>query len=399
MPSLRITVIDHDTSDRLQHCTSRLPVRVGRDQSNDLVLPHAYVARWQAVVTVHEDRVFLVMLGASNPLRRRGKALPVGVQVEIDHEDILTLGSLEMLVKIIGPSSCAQQVVHAGPQNPDEGAEVAGVVDEMPGPEASALARVRAAIPHLSALHRRATRSIASWEALCADEMGRIRGDSTDAEAAKGLLRDQITALGPLSERARLPAGPELQSAVGMLGELALELTPNSPPPSDEMTIRRFLGRTATTVRALAAITVELQQIWADERARLGIDPRGNTGPLHLNVTELIEGMVDPRAERPLTDEALVEAAVGLQDHVRSIVRSAETAALDMVSRLAPATFSRDRGSGLLPWRGASAWRAYRGTYSALCGDDGELAPITLRELLRDAYVREVGTHNRRSRS
>ncbi len=398
MPSLRITVIDHDTSARRQHSTSQLPVRVGRDPSNDLVLPHAYVARWQAVVTVQEDRVFLVMLGASNPLRRKGQALPVGVQVEIDRDDILTLGSLEMHVKTIRPGD-VEQVVHSGPKNPDEGAEVAGVAEALPDSEASALMRARAAIPHLSALHRRAAHSIASWHTLCDDELGRIRDDARDAEAARSLLRDQITALGPLSERARLPPGPELLSAVGMLGELALELTPNSPPPSDEVTIRRFLSRTAATVRALAAIAVELQRIWADERTRLGVSSVGRNGPLHLSVTELVERMVDPHAERPLSDEALVEAAVGLQDHVRSLVRSAETAALDMVSRLAPAAFDRDRGSGLLPWRAASAWRAYRGTYHALCGDGGELAPITLRELLRDAYTREVQPRGSQSRS
>ncbi|HGG56980.1 MAG TPA: FHA domain-containing protein [Nannocystis exedens] len=399
VPSLRITVIDHDTSARRQHSTSQLPVRVGRDLSNDLVLPHAYVARWQAVVTVQEGRVFLVMLGASNPLRRKGKALPVGVQVEIDRDDILTLGSLEMHIKTIRPGSGAEQVVHSGPPSPDEAAEVAGVAEVLPDSEASALMRARAAIPHLTALHRRAVRSIASWETLCDDELGRIRDDTRDAKAAKNLLRNQIAVLGPLSERARLPPGPELLSAIGMLGELALELMPNSPPPSDEVTIRRFLSRTAATVKALAAIIVELQRIWADERTRLGIDSTGSTGPLHLSVTELIEGMVDPHAEQQLSDDALIDAAVGLQDHVRSLVRSAETAALDMVSRLAPAAFNRDRGGGLLPWRAASAWRSYRGTYQTLCGKSGELAPNTLRELLRDAYAREVDTRGNQGRS
>ncbi|MCA9658278.1 MAG: hypothetical protein KC486_08035, partial [Myxococcales bacterium] len=199
--------------------------------------------------------------------------------------------------------------------------------------------------------------------------------------------------LGGARPRGLPPLTEERLSAIGLVGELALELAPSRPPPSDAATIRRFLSRVAASLKAFAAITVELQRIWADERRRLGVEAatvRGErSGPLELEATELVAAMVDPGVAEPLAGEAVLDAAVGLQDHVRGLIRCAEEAGCELVGRLAPGRFVASRAGVLTPWRGAAAWRAYRETYRSLCGDDGdaERAAETLRDVLRERYA------------
>ncbi|MEZ4379867.1 MAG: type VI secretion system-associated FHA domain protein, partial [Nannocystaceae bacterium] len=196
------------------------------------------------------------------------------------------------------------------------------------------------------------------------------------------------------------PLTQERISAVGLVGELALELAPSRPPPSDAATIRRFLGRVAASLKALAGITVELQRIWADERRRLGIDAVGERSgtPLELEAAELVAAMVDPGVATPLAGEAVLDAAVGLQDHVRGLLRCTEEAAGELLGRLAPTHFAA-RASALTPWRGAAAWGAYRESYRRLCGEGGEEERVaaSLRGIVRERYARMFAARDERS--
>ena len=395
MPSLWITVTDHESGERHQHRAFSSPVRVGRDQSNDLVLRAAYVARWQAVLSFTEERLSVVLLGAANPLRHDTNPLSPGIQTELSPTDVLTLGSLEIRLRLCPEESRPAQVTRAGPPSPDEGATLEGSIDpedREDRPDTSPLAILRRRIPALCELHRSAALALHAWEAGCAAEFDRLAAaQGPEALAAETLLRDQVASLGPLLESWRPPPGPELLSARGLAQGLALELAPDRPPPRDEATIRDFFRRVAGALRSLATIAVELQRIWADERNHLGIrSPPDDPGLLDLSARELVEHMLDPTANQARTDAALVGAAVGLQDHVRALIRAAQRAALDLTARLAPPSFDRSGAATLIPWRGAAAWRSYRDVYDALCGAEGERSAETLRELMRAAYTREV---------
>ena len=404
MPSLWITVTDHESGERHQHRAFTSPVRVGRDQSNDLVLTAAYVARWQAVLSFTEESLSVVLLGAANPLRHGAKPLSPGVQTELASTDALTLGSLELRLRLCPEESRSPQVTRAGPPSPDEGAALQGSIDPAPGElgdpgdrDTSPLAGIRRRIPALCELHRSAVLALEAWEAGCAAEFDRLAASRCpESIAAETLLRDQLASLGPVLESWRPPPGPELLSARGLAQELALELAPDLPPPRDEATIRDFFRRVAGALRSLATMAVELQRIWADERNHLGVrSPADDLGLLDLSARALIERMVDPSADQARTDAAVVGAAVGLQDHVRALVRSAQRAALDLTARLAPPSFDRSGAATLIPWRGAAAWRSYRDVYNALCGREGERSAETLRELMRAAYAREVESTDR----
>lgn len=399
MPSLRITVIDHQEGARRQHRVFRSPLRIGRDPSNDLVLGEPFVARWQAVVTFDAETLTICVLSASNPLRRGGRALVTGSQVRLEAREVLTLGSLELRIEHRPEEGAAIARVRAGPACPEDGATIAGPEPDPPGVRESAAERARAALLRLRAEHLRVGAAIRAWEDDCARALADLEADARDpgADAAAGLLRRELAALDPFGggagPRGLPPLTEERLSAIGLVGELALELAPSRPPPSDAPTIRRFLSRVAASLKSFAAITVELQRIWADERRRLGVAEAGGRagmrGPLELEAAELVAAMVDPGVAEPLAGEAVLDAAVGLQDHVRGLIQCAEEAGSEVVGRLAPVRFGDSRRGALTPWRGAAAWRAYRETYRSLCGEegDGERVVETLRDVLRERYA------------
>jgi len=63
---LRISVfneVDQTTTDLL---FSRFPVRVGRNRLNDLVLNHAYVSQWHAVIGFDKNKLSIAQVGSTN---------------------------------------------------------------------------------------------------------------------------------------------------------------------------------------------------------------------------------------------------------------------------------------------------------------------------------------------
>ncbi|MEZ4385229.1 MAG: FHA domain-containing protein, partial [Nannocystaceae bacterium] len=199
MPSLRITVIDHQQGSRRQHRCSSSPLRIGRDPSNDLVLAEPFVARWQAVLRFDAEGLTICVLSGSNPLRRGGRPLATGSQIELGAREVLTLGTLELRLDHRPEEGAAVGPVRSGPPHPEEGAMITGPEPAASGPVA-AVERAKAALERLRAEHLRVAAATRAWDEDCDRALAALERDVGDpsADAAAALLRRELAALGSL---------------------------------------------------------------------------------------------------------------------------------------------------------------------------------------------------------
>jgi pSer/pThr/pTyr-binding forkhead associated (FHA) protein len=82
---VEITVVED--GEIKQSTFARLPIRLGRDPSCDLVLSHPFVSRCHARVEARGDEVFLIDDGSANGLVHRGARLAPHTPVRIGPED------------------------------------------------------------------------------------------------------------------------------------------------------------------------------------------------------------------------------------------------------------------------------------------------------------------------
>lgn len=72
------------------------PVRIGRNQLNELVLNEPFVSQWHAVVRFDEHKIRYVDLGSTNGTMMNGRRLARHVQVEVDPQVDLRIGPVQL---------------------------------------------------------------------------------------------------------------------------------------------------------------------------------------------------------------------------------------------------------------------------------------------------------------
>jgi predicted component of type VI protein secretion system len=72
------------------------PVRIGRNQLNELVINEAFVSQWHAVVRFDEHKIRYVDLGSTNGTTLNGRRLARHMQVEVDPQTDLRIGPIQL---------------------------------------------------------------------------------------------------------------------------------------------------------------------------------------------------------------------------------------------------------------------------------------------------------------
>lgn len=98
---VRITVyneVDGKTTDLLFR---QLPVRIGRNTLNDLVLNHPYVSQWHAVIGFQRAQLVLMQVGSSNKVQVGGRRLGVNEEVRVTGQEAIRIVPFRLNVQTI----------------------------------------------------------------------------------------------------------------------------------------------------------------------------------------------------------------------------------------------------------------------------------------------------------
>ena len=96
MLPLLVRITNTTTGEAEHSAFASSPVRIGRNQLNELVLNEPFVSQWHAVVRFDNEKVRYVDLGSTNGSTMAGQRLPRHVQVEVDSQSDLRIGPIQL---------------------------------------------------------------------------------------------------------------------------------------------------------------------------------------------------------------------------------------------------------------------------------------------------------------
>ena len=96
MLPLLVRITNTQTGETEHSAFPSSPVRIGRNQLNELVLNEGFVSQWHAVVRFDEHKVRYVDLGSTNGTMLNGRRLARHMQVEVDPQSDLRIGPIQL---------------------------------------------------------------------------------------------------------------------------------------------------------------------------------------------------------------------------------------------------------------------------------------------------------------
>lgn len=378
MAALAVTVIDHHSRERTCHRFPASPVRIGRDPSNDLHLPHPFVSRWHAVVRFDPGAATLYVLGGGNGVIAGGKRLIAGATLQVAPRAVITLGPLELIVELHADEHAAD-LTHDTPLTGDH--------DDTVDPTALA----HRAIARLGPLRAAARAADERWHAAALAELAAL----TDADA-QGLVLAELAAWGPPATRARLDPhdpgvdlwSPAPRPAAGpdAATELAARLLPGHRLPEGRDEGLRLGRRAAELLHLVAREAIALDL--ATHRARVGLGLDDAPPRLPPSPERLLESLLADRGLTDLTLDTVAAVFADARTHARALATGALAVGDQLARRLDPDATTEGAplpAPGLLGLGLRRRWRALRERHDALVGTP-QRRLATLRALLREAY-------------
>jgi type VI secretion system FHA domain protein len=96
MLPLLVRITNTTTGETEHSAFASSPVRIGRNQLNEMVLNEPFVSQWHAVVRFDEHKVRYVDLGSTNGTMMNQRRLARHMQVEVDAQTDLRIGPLQL---------------------------------------------------------------------------------------------------------------------------------------------------------------------------------------------------------------------------------------------------------------------------------------------------------------
>lgn len=96
MLPLLVRISNTQTGETEHAAFASSPVRIGRNQLNELALNEPFVSQWHAVVRFDEHKVRYVDLGSTNGTMMNGRRLARHIQVEVDPQTDLRIGPIQL---------------------------------------------------------------------------------------------------------------------------------------------------------------------------------------------------------------------------------------------------------------------------------------------------------------
>ncbi|MBK7827172.1 MAG: FHA domain-containing protein [Nannocystis sp.] len=291
---MQITVVDHKTRRTVcERLFDVFPVRIGRDNGNDVVLPFPFVSAWHAEVRSDGEALRLCDLGATNGLFIGPRRIAGGGAVPLHDRLVVTVGELELRLEIPRPDAPAEPTESddlprlPGGAAPRGAAATSGSIGEaLPSfatddtDFAARLARLQTSLHELRPHHAQLEAARRAWDENLARSVRTLEA-SGDRQGVNMLLREF-----PARDRGGLvmvgAADPyaAADEERGAIVQAASELLPGLRAPTGEDESRRFLTRIIDVLRVFAACTLELQHVRALQAEELGVTWADPNDPL-----------------------------------------------------------------------------------------------------------------------
>ena len=439
MIPLLVRIKNTETDAAIEAGFRRSPVRIGRNDLNDLAISESFVSQWHALVRFDEQGTTFLDLGSTNGTKLAGERLEKNVEVELDVETRLTIGPLRLSFERIELrddqilSRRASAFELGGTRRAKRGVGVDGTVElgsatggvargadaTMADPGVSlvdarrrkddliALAqRQKALLATLGPLHEAYE---AAYQAFAeAARAGLGEDDGTGSRQTQIELLEETFARA--FEQSELRAGLGLPARTGGgglgAGEVdvaawAERLAPGISAGTDPSVL---LERAGAALDAMAGAYMDLRLGQKQVRADLGVEAGSeseNLPPELSSSRELLAYLLDPRFDSRMRLDELSRSFADVALHQIGMVHGALDGARAVLAQLSPHAIGAAKGAAitktsfgvgdfLWPFKAAGDYYRFASKHLALSTGDGFAKHLFGASFAR-AYYRVTG--------
>jgi len=422
MQSLVVNIENTKTQFREQATFSRSPIRIGRNQLNDLVVNESFVSQWHAIIRFDDQQAIFVDLGSTNGTNVNGQRLPKNVEVSVVPESDIRIGPVRLALS---------RAEHARPSTGAFGRHTVGA-PEPSGFQKTLFMSVDQVKGHVAA--QRAGQAAPAPYTPSAPEMQQLVGASEQLKPYFHAYRQAYASLLQATQHyiQLIPA----QNRPAMVGEIArrypeliressfrtyLQQQQVSHPSLKEVDPTHWIERLTTGDGTLPPIPGEQDTTTAMERVgallevysesfvelRKGFEQFGKDMAVQVvheetplrrleDKTQLIRYLLDWNSDaservgelkRFFGDLGLHQVALlnGITEGVRALL---EAMSPQHLSGVEPGTIvKKSFMSSLFPWRSASLWFNYAKRHSAIMEEDRFTREMFGRSFARAYYM------------
>jgi type VI secretion system protein ImpI len=399
--ALAARVFDTQANQSFDATFDRFPVRLGRNQLNDLPIDRPYVSQFHASFDVRDGRIFLRDLGSTNGTVYAGQRLARDTPVDVTNQPEVA----------IGPIIIRLQLVQAVEKKP-EAAKVGGVLDEgMIAGQAGARVPpgaedpyVRQVLPYVEAYRQ-------GWGTVYRviyDHLTRLPPDVRTAylmrlskeHASLALEEDfqKIARYYGFDTRMLAGVGPA-QAALAALTELAQTLTPSMGPLDDVSQVLAFARRLRDSTDVFLKCFVSLRDGYQEFETEVLARERNAQGEQGVatakDAKELGDVLLGPRAP-PEASRQLHDIFVEVMSHQVALLNGIMEGVKSLLVKLSPKTIEAEleklgKKGGLFSNRFEELWKLYQVRHADYSGEDKETFMTIFGPQFSRAYAATAG--------
>lgn len=401
-----VRVQDSQNNQVFDRVFPRLPVRIGRNALNDLLLEQNFVSQFHAVLEIQDGQLALRDLGSTNGTLLKGGRVPPNQSVFLAHHGF-EFAILNLVFRVYTPS--IETPAPSAPQRPLSATTMFREIAEG-GDQMRDQAVLLKLAPRLAALREpldTAKKSIDSVLRMMEQTLGEI-----PQEARSGFARQIIALLPSLESEPRFramladkgvvlhanPKSSPQELALQAVREMAIHYLPSVGAPNSAEEVAKFITKLNETINVFLKSFVPLKeghrQFEAEfavrQRQRAPGDPQSAVENAK-DADELALRLLDWRDGSFEASRAVESVFADIMIHEVAMLNGVMMGVKSLLHELSPAEIERvandpKHKAGLLQGHHKALWKVYEERHGDLADDQKRLFSVLFGREFGQAY-------------
>lgn len=405
--ALTAHVLDSQTNQSFEATFERFPVRIGRNQLNDLHIDRPYVSQFHASIELSGKQIVVKDLGSTNGTMYRGQKLVRDQPVDVTALPEVHLGPVVIRLRtteVQATDAAALQTASVLDIGTPAGAALVEKRRQRlsPGQEDPF---IRQLVPYIEA-YRHAWSNVYR---LIYEHLTRLQPEVRTAYIKRLLIEHpavaQETDFQKVSQYYGVPVWQwgELSApdaALASIHELAKQLAPEMPMPDEPVKILAFARRLRDAMEVFLKCFVSLrdgyQEFEAEVLRKGRLEQQGNKVGTAKDDRELGRVLFGPDADSQANCHGLHEIFVEVMTHQVALLNGVMEGVKQLLEALSPqeverAYESKGRKGGLFSNKYEGLWETYQTVHGDYQGEDKETFLIIFGPQFSRAYAATTG--------
>jgi type VI secretion system protein ImpI len=397
-------VIDTQANQSFDATFERFPIRIGRNQLNDLHIDRPFVSQFHAAVDVRDGQIQLRDLGSTNGTVYGGQRLARDTTIDITGAPEVHIGPVVIRFGLVSAAPKKQPTAREGTMLDfgEGGVSAAALSQRKPIAPGAEDPYIRQLVPYVEAYR-------GAWVAVYRvvyDHLTRLPPDVRTSYIKRlGVEHPQVNSEPDFQKVAKyygvdtnqLGELAPPQAALAALAELATTLAPGTKPPDDVAGVLNFARRMRDSMEVFLKCFISLRDGYkAFEAEMLARDRGAQTDQVAAakDSGELGRILLAPPPNAD-TARQLHDIFVDVMSHQVALLNGVMEGIRSLLKTLSPraieAELERKGKKGLFSSRYEELWKLYEERHGDYSGEDKQIVSVIFGPQFERAYAAAAG--------